>query len=312
MEFDENLNPVTPLTSQPSPWDQPLPYHSPITPPPPITPPMPTPNPVTPPPATATSIFNLPPTPLKPIRPTPQPNQHPFPTAIFGMMFVITLVSVVLAFADDRFDLGNNRNITVSGTGIAYSAPDVAKIDFGVRSTAKDLSASQKMNADAIAKIKTDLVPFDIKTEDIQTINYNINPDYIYLSSQKPLLSGYTTYHFLRLTIRSLEMVDAILQTLGTSGATDISQISFTIDDPAEVKSEAREKAIASAKDMATQLADLSGAKLGKIISIQEETSNTVDNSRPYVDGMGGGGSPGVESGSLSVLSNVTLTYSLR
>lgn len=311
MEFDENLNPVTPPTSQPSPWDQPLPYHNPITPPPPITPPVPTPNPITPPPA-STSILNLPPTPLKPIGPTPQPKQHPFPLAIFGMMFVITLASIVFAFADDWFSLNNNRSITVSGTGIAYSAPDVAKIDFGVRSTAKDLATSQKMNADAIAKIKTDLVPFDIKAEDIQTINYNINPDYIYLASQKPILSGYTTYHFLRLTIRSLEMVDAILQTLGNSGATDISQISFTIDDPAEVKSEAREKAILAAKNMADQLASLSGAKLGKILSIQEETAATDNNNSRLVDGMGGGGSPGVESGSLSVTSNVTLTYTLK
>ncbi|MFH0912553.1 MAG: SIMPL domain-containing protein [Patescibacteria group bacterium] len=229
------------------------------------------------------------------------------------MMFIIALASIALAFAGDWFDLGKNRSITVSGTGIAYSAPDVAKIDFGVRSTAKDLATSQKLNADAIAKIKTDLIPFDIKSEDIQTINYNINPDYIYSAYQKPVLSGYTTYHFLRLTMRSLDTVDAILQTLGNSGITDISQISFTIEDPAEVKNEAREKAILAAKNMATQLANLNGATLGKILSIQEETTPTTDNVSQILDGMGGGGSsPGVESGSLSVTSNVTLIYSLK
>jgi uncharacterized protein YggE len=199
----------------------------------------------------------------------------------------------------------------VTGTGIAYSVPDVAKIDFGVRSTSRNLADSQKANADAIAKIKNDLVPFEILPEDIQTINYNINPDYIYPASQKPVLSGYTTYHFLRLTMRKLDMVDAILQTLGKSGVTDISQISFTIDDPADVKNDAREKAIASAKDMADQLVSLSGAKLGRIISIKEATAAET-NPQLYADGMGGGGGIGVEQGSLSVTSNVTITYSLK
>ena len=307
MEFDENLNPVTPPT-RPTPWDQPLPYTAPT--PPPVMP-KPVIPPVIPPPA---SIFNLPaatpqPVPLLPLIP-PKPV-HPFPIAIFAMMFVITLVSIVLALAGNWFGLGQSRSITVSGTGTAYSVPDVAKIDFGVRSTARNLATSQKMNADAIAKIKNDLAPFEINAEDIQTINYNINPDYIYSPSQKPTLSGYSTYHFLRLTMRKLDMVDPILQTLGNSGATDISQIQFTIEDPADVKNEAREKAIAAAKDMAIQLVTLNNTKLGRVISIQEDTSADSNNPR-LMDGMGGGGGPGVEQGSLSVTSTVTISYYLR
>ncbi len=314
MEFDENLNPVN-QPVQPSPWNQPAAYPRPLT-PPPMVPPAPT---------TPTPIVSLPPVaPLQPPMPllaippkAVEPKPAIFPIAALWMMFVVALVSLFFAFAGSWFGFTPNqdRNISVSGTGVAYSAPDVAKIDFGVRSTARDLATSQKMNADAIAKIKNDLAPFEIKPEDIQTINYNINPDYIYPASQKPILSGYTTYHFLRLTMRKLDMVDAILQALGNSGATDISQISFTIEDPTDIKNEAREKAIASAKDMANQLADLSGAKLGKIISIKEITA-TSDADTRFTDGLGGGGGmgggPGVEQGSLFVTSNVTLTYSLK
>lgn len=324
MEFDENLNPVSPPT-QPNPWNQPPPYQGAATPtpttplvtPPPVRLTDPTPPPFNPPLTPPAPILNLPPTP--PIKPKELPTDRPpkppyiFPMAIYTMMFVITLVSMILAFASSWFEKNQNNTITVSGTGIAYSAPDVAKIDFGVRSDARNLADSQKLNANAIAKIKNDLAPFEIKPEDIQTINYNINPDYIYPSSQKPSLSGYTTYHFLRLTMRKLDMVDSILQTLGNSGATDISQISFTIDDPIDVKNEAREKAIVSAKDMANQLASLSGVKLGKIISIQEEVITPNDNNPQLMGGgMGGGGNPGIEAGSLSATSNITIVYSLQ
>ena len=307
MEFDENLNPVTPPT-QPTPWDQPLPYTAPT--PPPIAA-KPLISPAAPP---TPSIFNLPlaaPQPAPLVTPTPLKPAPAFPMAVLTMMFVLALAGIALAFVGN-WDFGKTRSITVSGTGTAYSVPDVAKIDFGVRSTALDLATSQKMNADAIAKIKNDLAPYEISSEDIQTITYNINPDYIYPSSRKPILSGYTTYHFLRLTMRKLDMVDPILQTLGNSGATDISQISFTIEDPAEVKNEAREKAIASAKDMASQLATLSDAELGQVMSIQEETTPADGNNPALMDGMGGSGGPGVEQGSLSVTSTVTLTYSLK
>lgn len=319
MEFDENLNPVNPPV-QPNPWEQPPVYPQPLTPPPVVPPVPPTPQPA----------FVAPTPPPQPPKPTPTPLVLPplpkpaepkpatFPMAALVMMFIVTIASLVLVFMGNQFgsSFSQDRNITVSGTGIAYSAPDVAKIDFGVRSTARNLADSQKANADAIAKIKNDLAPYEIKPEDIQTINYNINPDYIYLPSQKPTLSGYSTYHFLRLTMRKLDLVDAILQTLGNSGATDISQINFTIENLADVKNDAREKAIASAKDMATQLANLSGAKLGKVIAIKEVTATADPNSPQSIDGMGGGGGtgggPGVEQGSLSVTSNVTLTYSLK
>jgi len=308
MEFDESRQPVTP-----NPWAQPnLPvYPSSSTPTPPALPALgetSQPQPITPAPAPIPQAPPAQPSPTEPLLKT----IPVFPIGnIALMMFVITLVSMVLAFANDWFDASHGREISVNGTGTAYSAPDVAKIDFGVRSESRNLSSSQKANATAIAKIKNDLAAFDIANEDIQTVNYNINPDYIYSGAQKPRLTGYTTYHFLRLTIRKLDMVDAILQTLGYSGATDISQISFTIDDTAEIQSEAREKAIANAKDLAQQLANLSDAKLGQVISIKEDSSNP-NNPYPMADGMGGGGGPGIEQGSLSVTSNVTLTYSLK
>ncbi|MFH1088407.1 MAG: SIMPL domain-containing protein [Patescibacteria group bacterium] len=296
MEFDEPRRPITP-----DPWGAPPPPPPPITDQPPASPSAPLPPPVMPNP-----IFS----PMQPPHLSPQ-----IPVSIFVMMFVIVLATLGLIFVNTWIQPSNPREIIVKGTGVAYSAPDVAKIDFGVRSEAKNLADSQRANANAIAKIKNDLSAFDIQTEDIQTINYNINPDYIYYGSQKPRLTGYTTYHFLRLTIRKLEVVDAILQTLGYSGATDISQISFTIDDTAEIKSEARERAIADAKVLAEQTANLSGTKLGKIISIQEESTNDrYSTPLPFGDYGGGGGgdnTTGIEEGSLSVTSHVTIIYSL-
>ena len=118
----------------------------------------------------------------------------------------------------------------------------------------------------------------------------------------------------MRVTVRKLEDSDGVVQTLGNSGATEISQVQFTVDDPSDVQKEAREKAIAAAKEKAKQLANLSGANLGRIISINENTPNIDGGIVPkFAEGMGGGGMmPGLEEGSMAITSNVTITYALN
>jgi hypothetical protein len=208
----------------------------------------------------------------------------------------------------------NQQGLTVTGEGMAYVTPDVAKIDFGVSTEAKSLSDSQKLNSEAIAKIKDALQAYNIEAKDISTLYYTINPEYNYINNRAPILRGYTTHHTIRLTVRKLEDADSVVQTLGNSGVTEISQVQFTVDDPSDVQKEAREKAIAAAKEKAKQLANLSGAKLGRIISINENTPSLDSGIVPkYSEGMGGGGvTPGLEQGSMAITSDVTLTYALN
>jgi uncharacterized protein YggE len=79
------------------------------------------------------------------------------------------------------------------------------------------------------------------------------------------------------------------------------------------VQKEAREKAITQAKEKAKQLASLSGADLGRIISISENTPSIDGGIVPkFAEGMGGGSSIGLEEGSMAITSNVTITYSLN
>jgi len=104
---------------------------------------------------------------------------------------------------------------------------------------------------------------------------------------------------------------------LGNSGVTGINQVRFTVDDITEVQNEAREEAIAKAKDKAKQLASLSGAKLGKIISIQENNLPIPPIYRPMTDSMIGFGGEvkletGLEEGSALITSTITIIYSLN
>ncbi|MBN2585526.1 SIMPL domain-containing protein [Patescibacteria group bacterium] len=236
-------------------------------------------------------------------------------TLVVIVGLIIGIIAVARGGSSNTPSLVNQQGLTVTGEGMAYVTPDVAKIDFGISTEAKNLADSQKLNSESIARIKDALQTYSIEAKDIKTLYYTINPEYNYiLNGRSPQLRGYTTRHTVRITVRKLEDADSVVQTLGNSGATEISQVQFTVDDPSDVQKEAREKAIDAAKEKATQLAKLSGASLGRIISINENTPNIDGGIVPrFSEGMGGGGiMPGLEEGSMSITSNVTITYSLN
>ncbi|MBU1083327.1 SIMPL domain-containing protein [Patescibacteria group bacterium] len=311
MEFDENLNPISPnnepewskfspdnFNSNPQPIEksEPTPAAAP-TPPPTKTPPMPAPIKLASEPITKKST-------------TPNTNLVVFIVSL-ALMAVIAITAMLVGWqpASASTPLGSERGLIVSGTGEAFMTPDVAKITFAVRTETKDIANSQKNNSEIISKVKTSLIGFSIDPNDIKTVQYNINPEYDYYPVSKPRLRGYSTYHSLLLTIRKLDDTDAIIQALSLAGATEISQVNFTVDDPSEVQNEARERAIQSAKDKASQIANLSDAQLGKIISITESSPET--NSPQAMSGFGGGGG-GLEPGFAAITSTITLTYTLK
>jgi len=305
MEFDENLNPINP-GGEPE-WNRFSPdnFSGNFQPTEPATRPEPA--------YTAPEPTPAPP-PVSPMIPATAKTLNSNTGLIvfivsLVLMAAIAITAILIGWHPASASIvGNGRGLTVTGTGEAFMTPDVAKITFAVRTETKDIANSQKNNSEIIAKIKTALTGFSIDPNDIKTIQYNINPEYDYYQISKPRLRGYSTYHSLMLTIRKLEDTDAIVQALGTSGATEISQVNFTVDDPSEVQNEAREKAIQSAKDKASQIANLSSAKLGKIISIIESSPDA--NSPELTGGMGGGG--GLEPGSAAITSTITITYLLR
>jgi uncharacterized protein len=56
---------------------------------------------------------------------------------------------------------------------------------------------------------------------------------------------------------------------------TRINSVNFSIDDDSQLVKDARARAFEDAKDRAQQYADLSGLKLGKVISISESSDSS-------------------------------------
>jgi hypothetical protein len=102
-----------------------------------------------------------------------------------------------------------------------------------------------------------------------------------------------------------------VLQAALKAGANTVAGVEFAIADPTALQRQAREKAMASARAKAEQLAAGFGVKLGAVRSINEfSTPVPVPVTMAMPEGMGGGGVP-VQGGTFNVTVEVQVTFDI-
>ena len=122
-----------------------------------------------------------------------------------------------------------------------------------------------------------------MEEKDIKTQYYNLNPKYTYEERICPfgsfcppgeqIIDGYEVTQSIVVKVRDLDKGPALISGAGERGATNISGLSFTIDDESTLQEEARAKAIADAQDKANKLAADLGMKVVKVVGFYEEES---------------------------------------
>lgn len=204
------------------------------------------------------------------------------------------------------------RTITVNGFGKVNGKNDIAVTTMGYSNTDKDVAKAQANNKKVMDQIYAELKKMNIADKDLQS-DYSVYPDYNYTSDKGQELKGYRVSNSLTIKIRDLNKIGEVLSLAGKYGATEVSGLSFTIDEPEDLKSQARDKALADVKVKAAHLANVLGMRLGGIVSYNEYEGG-VDLYQPkmmYAEtgGMGGGGPAAISRGSKDVNMNVTVTY---
>lgn len=206
--------------------------------------------------------------------------------------------------------------IAISGEGKVTGIPDIATISVGLQTEKADVKSAQTENTTKMNRLITNLKNLGVESKDIQTSYYNIYPQYDWPNG-KQILRGYQVSQGVTVKIRNLTKIGDILAAAGENSANQVSGLSFNIDDPEALRQEARVKALENAKEKADALARVAGVDLGKIVSFSEYSGTPSYSAYKMIDGLGyGGGSegaaPAVESGSMDILVNVTVSYEIK
>lgn len=206
----------------------------------------------------------------------------------------------------------SERTILVGGFGKVTVSNDIAVTTIGHSNTDKDVAKAQADNKKVMDGVLAELKQLGAADKDLQS-DYSIYPDYNYTEQKGQELRGYRVASSVTVKIRDLSKIPAILGLAGKYGATEVSGLSFTIDDPENLKAEARAKAVADAQTKAAKLAAALGVRLGSLISYNEYEGGGYQPPPMYKYGAetGGGGPAEVMAGSRDVVMNVNLSYEI-
>lgn len=205
------------------------------------------------------------------------------------------------------------RTVTINGFGKVTGSNDIAVTTIGYSNTDKDVAKAQADNKKVMDKVFSDLKKMNIAEKDMQT-NYTIYPDYNYTQDKGQELKGYKVTNSITVKIRDLSKISDVLSLAGKYGATEVSGLSFTIDDPENLKAEARDKALVDSRLKVVRMAQTLGVKLGGVVSYAEYEGGSVGDyyMKSYLGAEGGGGAPiPVSGGSKDVIMNVAVTYEI-
>ena len=233
----------------------------------------------------------------------------------------LTLLSLVFAMAiagcgDDTITVAPSQQwpegIQVVGVGSTFGKPDVALLSMGVSVEEASVKEAKAEAAAAMQKVLDSLKVNSVAEEDIQTQSFTIQPQYNYTDG-KQVLRGYLVTNMASAKVRNMDAVGEIIDDAADAGGDllRINSITFTIDDPKELQSQARIEAMKDARDRAEILAKEGEVKLGKPISI----SDTVYSTNPSAydsEAVKGGETTPVEPGLLKVTVTVTVVYTIE
>lgn len=208
------------------------------------------------------------------------------------------------------------RTLSVAGTGTAYLVPDIAYIYLGVHTeklTAAEAVTENNAQTETVIAALTD---FGIDAKDIRTTNFSIWPMDKY-DPATGMPSGEKTYavdNTVYVTVRDLDTLGDLLDTVVQAGANTVNSIQFDVADKDDALTTARADAVKDASAKAQELAGAAGVELGELQSVSFLDGQPY----PIFDGKGGGGAAAeaaavpIQPGQLTFTVTVNISYAIK
>ena len=249
--------------------------------------------------------------------------------ALLGLFLLVLSINYGIDAYKIYESLGAGRQtITMSAEGRVIATPDIASFNITVITESKDPKAAENENTSKTNAIIDFLKSKGIDKKDIKTSNYNLAPQYYYpydypripcpLSSLScppkiPVIIGYELNQIISVKIRDFKIIGDVLEGSIAKGANSLSDLQFSIEDPDNLKNEARKIAIEKAKEKAKDLTKIADVKLGKVVSFSEElvsfpqiTYGKAMESRDLAP------APQIEAGSQEIVMRMSVIFEIK
>jgi uncharacterized protein YggE len=157
--------------------------------------------------------------------------------------------------------LGQNlpNRINVSGDALVEAAPDYAIVRLNLEAKDRLLKRARVAQDADIAAVRQTATRYKISGQDIQL-------DFPEIDSRN---DGFYLRRTMQLTVRDLKVYDSMLFDLYDAAAVTVESVEFRVNDLKKFRDQAREAAVLAAQEKATNISQVMGRKLGRVLNVR-------------------------------------------
>lgn len=251
-------------------------------------------------------------------------NQR-IPVTKYFIVIIALLMIILFSGTSVKTSLAAGKEspeLLVGATGMVTIAPDQARISLAITSIEASLAKAQNLNNQSAQNVLSVLEQNGIDQKDIETVNYNVYPQYNYNSTSTnnslPQITGYKINNEISVVVKNLDNVGKILDAAVKAGANNVNYIIFERADLAVQENTALAKAVARARSKAETIATAAGMTLGKVTQISADRTNTVFpdvhyySQKDLTDYQNENQVVPINPGELQITANVYIVYELK
>jgi uncharacterized protein YggE len=228
---------------------------------------------------------------------------------------VALLAVLVLSASPASAQTAPGRTLNIVGNGEVHATPDAALISIGVVSEGDTAAAALKTDSAVLAKVIDMVRSFGVEPKDLQTNGLSLEPRYSRPdkpgTTDRPRIIGYTVTNEATVRVRDLAKLGDLLDKVTLAGANRIDGVQFIVSNQGELLDEARQKAVADAKDKADLYARAAGVTLAKVMSLAEESAPPPPRPLARVMAAAASAPVPVEAGEMTLSARVRVVWSL-
>jgi len=182
---------------------------------------------------------------------------------------------VALAIPANGAGTAENRYITVTGVGTVSVVPDAIRFNATVSTIGSTNAAALSGASKSAAAVRAALKTAGIATKDIRSANISVYPEYNWTQETGTKITGYRASQSFDVLVRTASKAGGIIEAVVNAGgdSVQLGGVIPTTLNPSAATEDARAAAVANAKSKAFSYARLLGTSIGKVLSLEEQSS---------------------------------------
>jgi len=231
-------------------------------------------------------------------------------------IFTVAVVAGVVSLAIPANSAGtaDNRYITVTGVGTISVVPDAVRFNATVSALAPTNAAALSSASKSAAAVRAALKAKGIAVKDIRSANISVYPEYNYTQEAGTKITGYRASQSFDVLVRKAADAGSTIEAVVTAGGDNVQLggVIPTTLNPAAASEEARAAAVANAKSKASSYAKLLGTSIGKVLSLEEQSSPVYSSPFPMAKAESADAAVQIDLGEQDVTISITVRWALN